>query len=197
MKRRLFLSTTVFTTITAWWRPTAATPKSIELSSKEVWQLLHELQQYLLPSGQNLPPSLTASLLPEKSRLHKNQSGKTPGAIEVNAINYLRDVFSDPKMDPANKQLIIDGARQLNTKCHELHHKPFQELNALQREQLLREWEQNPDGERFLGKMLEYLIEGLLGSPIYGGNKQQLGWQWLNHNPGYPLPTADKKYYLL
>ncbi|HBR96935.1 MAG TPA: hypothetical protein DD979_06115, partial [Gammaproteobacteria bacterium] len=111
---------------------------------------------------------------------------------------FLRGVFMDPKMDPANKQLMIDGAKQLQALCMRETGQRFDgRLGHLQKERLLRQFEQDELGGRFLGKMLEYLIEGLLGSPIYGGNRGEVGWQWLNHSPGYPLPPADKKYYEL
>jgi len=45
--------------------------------------------------------------------------------------------------------------------------------------------------------MMSYLIEALLSDPVYGGNKDQKGWLWLEHIPGFPTPGPDKVYFKL
>ena len=37
----------------------------------------------------------------------------------------------------------------------------------------------------------------MLAPPIYGGNPNGIGWQWLKHKPGFPLPEQGKRYYEL
>jgi len=32
---------------------------------------------------------------------------------------------------------------------------------------------------------------------VYGGNPDGIGWKWLEHQPGYPTPPADKSWYKL
>jgi hypothetical protein len=36
--------------------------------------------------------------------------------------------------------------------------------------------------------MLKYIMESVLGDPIYDINTKQQGWAWLNHETGYPRP---------
>jgi len=45
--------------------------------------------------------------------------------------------------------------------------------------------------------LLTYILEALLTDPVYGGNPNGIGWTWLQHQPGFPTPTEDKKYYKL
>jgi len=45
--------------------------------------------------------------------------------------------------------------------------------------------------------VLGYIFEALLVDPVYGGNPNGIGWKWLEHQPGLPRPTADKRYFLL
>ena len=161
----------------------------------DLWQTLDHLQQHLLPDDTGLPPSLIRATAP--SHLSNAAPRLSPGAKQINALNYLRQVFDDPKMDPANKQLIRDGAGNLQRFTLNAAKKPFHRLNSIQKEKVLRDFEKTPEGRRFLGKMMEYLIEALLGSPVYGGNTNQIGWKWLNHNPGFPLPPRNKRYFLL
>jgi gluconate 2-dehydrogenase gamma chain len=35
----------------------------------------------------------------------------------------------------------------------------------------------------------------MLSPPAYGGNPNGIGWQWLNHQPGFPLPEKGGRYY--
>ena len=37
----------------------------------------------------------------------------------------------------------------------------------------------------------------MLTPPSYGGNPNGIGWQWLEHQAGFPLPPAGKRYYEL
>ncbi len=163
--------------------------------SRELWQTLDQLQQHLLPDNSGLPPSLIRSIASRQSPNAGQE--RSPGAKQINALNYLRGVIDDPKMDPANKRLIRDGAKNLQRFTLSTTKKPFHRLTGGEREKVLREFEKTAGGRRFLGKMLEYLIEALLGSPVYGGNTNQIGWKWLNHNPGFPLPPKNKRYFLL
>jgi gluconate 2-dehydrogenase gamma chain len=45
-----------------------------------------------------------------------------------------------------------------------------------------------------LSLLLYYIFEALLSDPVYGGNPGGIGWQWLEHQPGFPRPPADKIY---
>jgi len=45
--------------------------------------------------------------------------------------------------------------------------------------------------------LLTYLLEALLADPVYAGNPNGIGWKWLQHQPGFPRPTKNKKYFKL
>jgi hypothetical protein len=36
-----------------------------------------------------------------------------------------------------------------------------------------------------------------LADPVYGGNRERRGWEWLAHQPGYPRPPPGKTWYRL
>jgi gluconate 2-dehydrogenase gamma chain len=197
MNRRTWIIRSLLTLTTLLLAPRQLVAKqSFHDIPEHIWHTLDHLQQHLLPNGAGLPPSLTVSLMP-KASWRQEPPATTPGARETGALNYLRGVFDDPKMDPANKELIIDGALHLESASLETYGALFHALNAMQKEKLLREIEESEKGAQFLGKMMEYLIEALLGSPVYGGNPGSIGWRWLNHAPGFPLPTEEKRYFLL
>ena len=70
-------------------------------------------------------------------------------------------------------------------------------LNTDEKEKVLRQIEGSRAGSRWLSLMMTYLLEALLSDPVYGGNKDQKGWQWLEHIPGFPTPTTDQVYFKL
>ncbi len=205
LNRRNFLLRGLLSALAPLWAPLIAarqvsantgTDVGVFTPSRDIWRTLDHLQHHLLPNGAGLPPSLTVALLPEKSR-RRSAPPVTPGAGEIDALNFLHGMFADPAMDPANKRLIRDGAANLQVFSLDSTGKPFEKLDAQQKETVLRDFEKTPGGDRFLGKIMEYLIEALLGDPVYGGNTDDIGWRWLNHDPGFPRPPVDKRYFSL
>ena len=120
-----------------------------------------------------------------------------PGAKEINATSYLKDALAQPDMNPNSKEFILDGVGWLNDLADNLHKAVFADLNETQREGVLRHIEQTSAGERWIGLVLLYLFEALLSDPVYGGNTGEAGWRWLEHQPGFPRPPANKRYHEL
>jgi hypothetical protein len=65
-------------------------------------------------------------------------------------------------------------------------------LPHTKKEILLRKFEQRRFGQNWLSTLMTYGLEGMLGDPLYGGNKKAQGWKVINHNTGLPQPR--KKY---
>jgi len=68
---------------------------------------------------------------------------------------------------------------------------------AAERESLLRQLSANSDWRGWLARHLDIVFDSLLADPIYGGNIEQAGWRWLAHQPGFPTPPADKRWFYL
>jgi gluconate 2-dehydrogenase gamma chain len=117
-----------------------------------------------------------------------------PGAKEINATAYLRRMLAEPDMDPENRKFIPNGAAWLNDIAVERHETAFSELNTDQREEVLRQIERSGAGERWISLVLVYIFEALLSDPVYGGNPGQVGWRWLEHQPGFPRPAVNQTY---
>lgn len=117
-----------------------------------------------------------------------------PGAREIRALAYLQGVLADPAGDRAEQGFILKGVDWLEGLCRQRHRASFLDLDALRREQVLREVAGTEKGENWLATLLLYLCEALLADPVYGGNPDGVGWAWLRHQPGYPRPTPDKRY---
>lgn len=140
----------------------------------QTWRTLVAVQEHLLP--------------PEPG---------APGASEIQAEAFLRGVLADPGLAPADRALFIGGAELLAQRVRDLTGETFADLPDERRETVLRQFEATPEGERWIGGLLDHLMEALLGDPVYGGNPGGIGWNWLAHTPGFPRPPADKRYFLL
>ena len=138
------------------------------------WLTLASVQEHLFPATDNYP-----------------------GAKDIAALRFLQNMMDAPDTDTEEKEFIIQGVTWLNDLSNKVHQKKFIELNSELKEKILRQIETSRAGSRWLSLMMTYLIESLLSDPVYGGNKDQKGWQWLEHIPGFPTPSTDKVYFKL
>jgi gluconate 2-dehydrogenase gamma chain len=141
---------------------------------KEPWLTLAAVQEHLLPSD-----------------------GVAPGARQINATQYLKNVIDHHDIEKSEKEFIQNGVNWLNGIAKEMFATDFIGLKASQKEKVLRKVAQSRAGENWISTLLAYIIEALLTSPAYGGNPGGVGWKWLEHKPGFPQPPVNKVYYRL
>ena len=121
----------------------------------------------------------------------------SPGADDINATAYLKSVLALPGIDSADKKFIRDGVGWANDLSRQMFKHDFHQLDHDKREQVLQRISKSSAGESWLSLLLLYIFEALIADPVYGGNTNKIGWQWLEHIPGFPLPPENKRYYLL
>ena len=141
---------------------------------EEPWSTIAAVQEHLFPADEN-----------------------SPGANDIQALTYLQNMMNAPDISESERQRIKDGSGWLNDLSIKDFKLSFIELDEKNHESILRKIEQSRAGSRWLSLIMTYLIEALLSDPIYGGNTNGIGWKWLEHQPGYPTPGEDKKYYML
>ena len=120
--------------------------------------------------------------------------GNGPGAKEINAFDYLQWVLSDKEMDPDEVKYVYNGIDWVNETSEEVFSKQFVSLSNTERENLIEKISHESWGESWLSVVLTFIFEALLCDPQYGGNPNQMGWNWLNHKPGQPRPTKELLY---
>ncbi len=152
-------------------RSTAAGSESAELTEDERWALLDAVQSHIFPTEPD-----------------------APGAREIKALDYLRFVVRDKGLDIEERQFILRGVSWLEDLTRKDMDKSFLQLNADERERMLRKVASSTAGENWLSTLQLYICEALLADPVYGGNPNGVGWKWLGHNPGFPRPKPDKHY---
>lgn len=141
---------------------------------KDPWKTIAAVQEHLFPADEH-----------------------SPGAQDIQALNFLQSMITAPDVEDSERKHITNGAGWLNDLSIQVYKHKFIELDENNREKILRKIEQSRAGSRWLSLLMSYLIEALLSDPIYGGNKNSAGWKWLEHQPGFPTPTSDKKYFKL
>ena len=146
------------------------TPNNEILSSGQV-EILQSVQEILFPSDEN-----------------------GPGIIEINATEYLVWILSDKNKDPEEIEYIINGIGWVNETAEENYQKKYLDLSQLEREQLIAFISKESWGESWLSVILSFIFEALLCDPQYGGNLNNVGSKWLDHQPGQPRPTAELLY---
>lgn len=115
--------------------------------------------------------------------------GNGPSAQDIQATLYLHLVLQSPDFEAEERQFILDGVNWLDQFAQEKYQNKFLSLSAEQHDAVLRQITQSRAGDRWVGAQLTYLLEALLSDPVYGGNPNGIGWQWLEHQPGFPRPT--------
>ena len=142
------------------------------------WLTLASVQEHLFPAGDDTDQA-------------------SPGAKDIAALRFLRNMLDAPDTESEEKEFILNGVNWLNDLSLKNHKTKFILLNSENKETILRQIETSNAGSRWLSLMMNYLIEALLSDPVYGGNKDQQGWKWLEHIPGFPSPSVDKVYFKL
>lgn len=124
-------------------------------------------------------------------------SASGPGAEDINASAYLHQVMTVQPTDQDEKDFILKGVGWLNSYANSEKNKAFVELTFNEKELLLKGISQSRAGENWLNTLLGYIFQAMLAPPSYGGNTKGIGWQWLEHKAGFPLPEKGQRYFEL
>lgn len=128
-----------------------------------------------------------------KHLLPSSPSG--PGAVEIQATNYLYQTVTKQPIEQDEKDFVKKGVGWLNGYSQGQLSKNFIELSQTEKERMLKAISGSRAGQNWLNTLLNYIFEAMLSPPIYGGNPDGIGWQWLKHQAGFPLPQAGQRYY--
>jgi gluconate 2-dehydrogenase gamma chain len=125
------------------------------------------------------------------------ESATGPSANDINAMAYLYQVMTVQPTEQDEKDFIIKGVSWLNAYAQSEKSSNFASLSFNDKEQLLKGISQSTAGQNWLNTLLSYIFQAMLAPPSYGGNPSGIGWQWLAHQPGFPLPKEGQRYFEL
>ena len=124
-------------------------------------------------------------------------SATGPSASEIRATAYLHQVMTVQPTEQDEKDFIVKGVGWLNGYANSQKAMDFAQLDFADKEQLLRGISQSRAGQNWLNTLLGYIFEAMLSPESYGGNPHGIGWQWLEHQAGFPLPKKGQRYFEL
>ncbi|MBU0633015.1 gluconate 2-dehydrogenase subunit 3 family protein [bacterium] len=121
-------------------------------------------------------------------------SAGMPAPHSLNVIGFLKAVMEDKRVSNERKKNILDGARWINQSAQDHYIKNYIELLPDQREALLRKISQKQWGDSWLWYLMNYTFEAMFSDPVYGANRDKIGWKWLEYEPGFPRPMKVNIY---
>ena len=139
--------------------------------NEPVWQTIAQVQETLFPAAEDVP-----------------------GANDFAAVVYLHRAIENPDADAEDKDFIKRGVGWLDDLTQQSFKKTFLQLSTTQQQEMIEKIVNSRAGRNWVSMLLSYILEALLADPVYGGNKNGIGWNWLQHQPGYPAPPADKTW---
>jgi len=158
-------------TLLAELRTSKQAEKQPDWAAKHPWNTIAAVQEVLFPPGDDIP-----------------------GASDIGALAYLYRAIEDPGSYREDRDFIFKGVGWLNDLTQERHKKNYLQLSGAEREKTIDTIVQSRAGRNWVSLLLTYILEALTADPIYGGNTYGIGWKWLEHQPGYPRPSADKTW---
>jgi gluconate 2-dehydrogenase gamma chain len=121
--------------------------------------------------------------------------GNGPSANDLNVTTYLEWAMTDENnISDGDPDFIAKGIGWLNQLSQDNLGKKFRNVSEIQQDELITQTVKSDVGENWVAILLYYVVEALTLDPFYGGNTNQIGWQWLEYQGGFPNPVQGKTY---
>jgi len=116
----------------------------------------------------------------------------TPGAADLGVARYIDRALARSHLPPWSDGLRT-GLARLDAECFERFRFPFFRTTTANQDTLLADWatEDDDDGAgnaSFVSHLVTATLEGVLGDPIHGGNRNGEGWTALGIHPDVLSP---------
>jgi len=142
----------------------------------------------------NLMSNQQAAILQRVQSILFPDDGNGPSADEINAFPYLLWYMQDDLIEKYERDFFIRGADWVNQEAIAITNLPFLDMSLKTQTKLIGVLAKKKKTKIWVSKLLTLIFEALLADPIYGGNPNNVGWEWLKHNPGTPRPKEEISY---
>ncbi len=122
-----------------------------------------------------------------------------PGALDADVPEYLDRMLQSPAFAKM-KDGFLGGLGALDRRSRRVFGKGFAEATSAQQDQLIAEFKDAKAGSaesRFYEMLIAFTMEGFLGDPSYGGNKDRVGWALVGFSTMEPPEGYDGYQHLL
>lgn len=150
----------------------------------------------ITPGTSSVSPDLPEEALLDAVVSRLMPSGDSlPGAKETGVMDYLRNALTERHWS-LRRDRILEGCQHLQSLAREQYGDAFDALPPKDQDALLRHLENGRvdtdtfAGQQWLHDLLELTLEGFLGDPVHGGNRDELGWSVIGYAPAGPRPGS-------
>ena len=115
-----------------------------------------------------------------------------PGAIEAGVPDYIDYWMAREPFVRFIQPLFRIGAVHLDRLANHDLHKAFADCQVEQRGAILDRFQKGEvkarrfDSRQFFEHLVRFTLEGFLGDPRYGGNRDRVGWKFIGRPEGHP-----------
>ena len=128
-------------------------------------------------------------------RLMPGEPGKG-GATDAGVLNYIDLALSGAYSD--QQDFYRRGLAQLDEHCSKTYGKPFHSITTAQQDECIAALEHGkapefvwPTAPAFFNTVRTHTMEGMFSDPIYGGNKDFVGWRLVGFPGAQPQFTPE------
>lgn len=132
-----------------------------------------------------LPPDALDSLTAAVERI-------LPGATAAGAMIFI-DYWLQQRTISNLQNVFLKGGLVLNSAARSRFRKKFDQCSGDQQDEVLKAMSAGAahpkfDSKGFLERLITFTLEGFLGEPKYGGNKDKVGWEYIGWDPCWWSP---------
>jgi gluconate 2-dehydrogenase gamma chain len=112
------------------------------------------------------------------------------GGVEAGVPGYIDSALARKELEKMKRDF-IGGINAIDRAAQRQFGAPFAQAKPDEQDKLLKQYATMPptSGEaHFYETLISFSLEGYLGDPSYGGNKDRGGWAVVGFNPGPPMP---------
>jgi len=130
------------------------------------------------------------SIVTPRETIELVQTDLFPKAHElgINTFVYMSIVLNHSRISDEDKKFIKNGVKWLNEEAVEKYNTTYTKLTSKERQDILKTVSQVRWGDSWINEMLTFALEAIFSDPVYGVNKRESGWKWLEFQGGLPRP---------
>jgi gluconate 2-dehydrogenase gamma chain len=120
--------------------------------------------------------------------------GNGPSAEDCRALDYFMWCLTEANTPPKDIDYLVNGLKNITQAIVAIEPTATDQISTERWNTILPELCTTYAHKDWLSKLTTLIFEAVLLDPVYGGNVNEIGWEWLEHQPGIPRPTSTTKY---
>lgn len=120
--------------------------------------------------------------------------GNGPSNKDIQSFEHLLWKLTPTYSEKGTIAYFNKGFQAVEKKINSYLQDDIRALTAENWQMLVLRLTEDKSTEKWLSGMLTTILEALTLDPIYNINTNNVGWDWLEHQTGFPQPTEENKF---